>query len=212
MSVTTETRSLKFWQGINQALVEEMDRDEKTFLIGEDVARLKTRRDRYEDKLLARELEREITRLAKRRKQCIDRLLAKLGKHDDLKARFDLLASVPAIGPLLGLTLVIRMPELGRMTRGEAAALAGVAPFNNDSGQHAGQRHIQGGRGRVRRMLWLAAFSGAQRWNPILVALYKRLTDAGKHHKLAVTACARKLIEIANAILSRRTPWQQAPI
>lgn len=180
--------------------------------LGEDVARLKTRRDRYEDKLLKRDLEREIARLAKRRKQWIAKLLAKLAGHGDLKVRFDLVTSVPAIGPLLGLTLVIRMPELGRMTRGEAAALVGVAPFNNDSGQYAGQRHIQGGRGRVRRMLWLAAFSGCQRWNPILVQLYKRLSAAGKHHKVAVTACARKLIEIANAVLARETPWRKASI
>jgi transposase len=180
--------------------------------LGEDVARLKTRRDRYEDKVLKRDLECEIARLSKRRKQWIAKLLAKLASHDDLKARFDLVTSIPAIGPLLGLTLVIRMPELGKMTRNEAAALVGVAPFNNDSGKYAGQRHIQGGRGRVRRMLWLAAFSGGQRWNPILVALYKRLIAAGKHHKVAVTACARKLVEIANAILARGTPWREPTI
>jgi transposase len=178
--------------------------------LGEDVARLKTRRDRYEAKALKADLKREIARLSKRRKQWIDRLLVKLAKYDDLKARFELLTSIPAIGTLLGLTLVIRMPELGTMTRAEAAALVGVAPFNNDSGSYAGERHIQGGRARVRRMLWLAAFSGGQRWNPILVVLYRRLTAAGKHHKVAVTACARKLIEIANAVLTRQTPWQDA--
>jgi len=178
--------------------------------IGEDVARLKTRRERFEAKRHKRWLESEIARLEKHRKAEIAKLTAGLRKHADLAARFDLLFSVPAIGPMLALTFVIRMPELGQMTRGQAAALVGVAPFNADSGQYRGQRHIQGGRSRVRRIVWLAAFAGSQRWNPILVALYKRLLAAGKHHKVAVTACARKLVEIANAVLSRGTPWRDA--
>jgi transposase len=178
--------------------------------IGEDVAKLKTRRERFEAKRHKRFLESEIARLDKRRKAEIARLTADLCKHDDLAARYDLLFTVPTIGPLLALSLVIRMPELGRITRGQAAALVGVAPFNADSGQYKGQRHIQGGRARVRRMVWLAAFAGSQRWNPILVAFYKRLIAAGKHHKVAVTACARKLVEIANAVLARGTPWREA--
>lgn len=176
--------------------------------IGEDVARLKTRRDRFESKALMRYLESEISRLTKRRMGEIKKLTANLHKHADLKARFELLISIPAVGPLLALTLVIRMPELGRMNRAEAAALVGVAPFNCDSGEHAGERHIQAGRHRVRRMVFLAAFTGSQHWNPLLMALYRRLTAAGKHHKVAVIACARKLIEIANAILARGTPWR----
>jgi transposase len=180
--------------------------------IGEDIARLKTRRDRFEAKAILRTIEALITRLAKQRKAEIAKLTAKLARHPDLEARLVLLGSVPTIGPILALTLVVRMPELGHINRAEAAALVGLAPFNRDSGKHAGERHIQGGRFRVRRITWLAAFSGCQRWNPILVQLYKRLVAAGKPHKVAVTACARKLIEIANAVLARGTPWRQATI
>lgn len=180
--------------------------------IGEDVARLKTRRDRFEAKSILRYIEGLIARLSKQRKAEIAKLTAKLSRHRDLEMRLALLSSVPSIGPILALTLVVRMPELGHIKRGEAAALAGLAPFNRDSGKHAGERHIQGGRFRVRRIAWLAAFSGSQRWNPILVQLYKRLVAAGKPHKVAVTACARKLIEIANAVLSRGTPWRQTVV
>lgn len=178
--------------------------------ITEDIARIKTRRDRFENKSIARYLAGEIARLTKRRKAEIARLIAELSRLADLKRRFELLLSIPGIGQLMALTLVVRMPELGAMSRAEAAALVGVAPFNRDSGEHAGERHIQGGRHRVRRMAFLAAFTASQHWNPILKALYRRLISVGKHHKVAVTACARKLIEIANAILTRGTPWTDA--
>lgn len=179
--------------------------------IGEDIARLKTRRERFEAKALLRYLDTQIASLSKRRKREIAKLTSKLKLQPDLKARFELLQSIPAIGEIAALTLVVRMPELGHIGRNQAAALVGVAPFNCDSGKHAGERRIQGGRHRVRRVVYLAAFSGAQHWNPILLALYRRLIAAGKHHKVAVTACARKLLEIANAILARGTPWTDAP-
>lgn len=179
--------------------------------ITEDIARLKTRRDRFESKAMLRYLASEIARLSKRRKAELQRLTTILCKQADLKQRLELLLSIPGVGQLLALTLVIRMPELGHMDRAQAAALVGVAPINEDSGEHAGPRHIQGGRHRVRRMLFLAAFTASQHWNPLLQALYRRLLAAGKHHKVAVVACARKLIEIANAILTRGTPWLDAP-
>ncbi len=178
--------------------------------IGEDVARLKTRRDRYSLPAPKRYLESEILRLSKRRDKEIALLLAKLRHHADLALKLDLLESIPGLGPLTALSFVLRLPELGRMTRAEAAALVGLAPLDDDSGEHTGERHIAGGRKRLRRSVYQAAFSASQRWNPILVALYKRLTAAGKHHKVATVACARKLVEIANAILARATPWRDS--
>ena len=83
------------------------------------------------------------------------------------------------------------MPELGRVSREEAAALAGLAPFDNDSGKHKGQRQIAGGRGRLRRSLFAAALPAAFRWNKALVALYTRLKARGKSHNAALIACAR---------------------
>jgi transposase len=115
--------------------------------------------------------------------------------------------SVPGIGERTALALIIRMPELGRLSREQAAALAGLAPFDDDSGKHKGQRRIAGGRARLRRSLFAAALPAAFRWNKALVALYQRLTARGKAHKAALTACARKLLVYANTVAQRGTPW-----
>jgi len=96
--------------------------------------------------------------------------------------------------------LLALMPELGTLSEIQAAALAGVAPFNCDSGQHRGQRHIQGGRHQVRSTLYMAALV-ASRFNPILKALYLRLLAQGKPKKLALTVLMRKLIILANKLL-----------
>ena len=104
-----------------------------------DIARLKARRAR--------------------RDACASSAL--LRAHDDLARRLDLVLSVPGIGERTALALIIRMPELGRISREQAAALAGLAPFDDDSGKHKGQRHIAGGRGRLRRSLFAAALAGS---------------------------------------------------
>jgi transposase len=129
--------------------------------------------------------------------------------HPDLAQRLELLTSIPGIGEPTALALLIRMPELGQLTREQAAALAGLAPFDRDSGAHNGRRSIAGGRTRLRKSLYAAALPAAFRWNPHLVALYQRLTAAGKPHKLALVACARKLVIFANTVLTRGTPWIQ---
>jgi transposase len=176
--------------------------------LGADIARSKTRLESYGDAACRRALESAIAWLERRRKAALADLLARLRRQADLAQRFDLLLSIPGIGELSALTLVIRMPELGRMTRAEAAALAGVAPFDDDSGQRRGERHIAGGRAPLRRALYLAAFAGT-RWNSALKETYERLTGGGKAHKIAVIACARKLLAIANAVLARGTPWSK---
>lgn len=175
--------------------------------ITEDIARQKTRRDRFTDPAHRGYIDAEIQRLTAQRLDQIAALQARVEAEPDLARRLHLLQTIPAIGILTALAFVVRMPELGRMTREQAAALVGVAPFNDDTGQTQGQRHIAGGRKRLRRLVFLAAFAGAVRWNPILVALYQRLRAAGKHHTLAIVACARKLVEIANAVLARDTQW-----
>lgn len=175
----------------------------------DDIGRLKTRRDRFTSPELCGIVEDEIKRLELLRKQQIAVLVGSLRQHADLKQRYDLLQTIPGIGVMSALTLAIRMPELGRVSRQQAAALAGLAPFNCDSGEHAGQRRIRGGRRRVRTMLFMAAFSAAMHWNPILVALRERLAATGKHHNKIMIACARKLLEIANAVLKRATKWEE---
>jgi transposase len=179
--------------------------------LAEDIARLKTRLERYSDAAPLRFLKAEIQRLTKCRAKQLARLISLLRAAPDLARRFDILISIPGVGEITAVTFVIRMPELGRLSRAEAAALVGVAPFNADSGEQAGQRHIAGGRSRLRRAVFLAAFAAAQHWNPLLQATYRRLRDAGKHHTVATVACARKLVAIANALIARDAPWQPEP-
>ncbi len=153
----------------------------------------------------------DIARLKARRAAELLRIVEELRAHDDLARRLDLVLSVPGIGERTALALIIRMPELGRISREEAAALAGLAPFDDDSGTHKGQRHIAGGRARLRRSLFAAALPAAFRWNKALVDLYARLIARGKAHNAALIACARKLLIYANTVVARGTPWVEKP-
>lgn len=125
-----------------------------------------------------------------------------------LRPRYELLTSLPGVGPIVAISLLVRMPELGGMRRGQAASLLGVAPHARESGQWKGQRFIAGGRTRPRRMLYLAALA-ARRHDSALSAFADRLTDRGKPPKLAIVAVMRKLIEAANLVLKRQRPWSQ---
>jgi transposase len=179
--------------------------------IEEDLARAKTRREGFREARQQARLGQEVERLKALRKSELIALRRELRRHDDLAQRLDLLQSIPGLGERTALSLVIRMPELGRLSREEAAGLAGLAPFDDDSGQRQGLRRICGGRGRVRRSLFAAALPAAFRWNSQLISFYCRLTAAGKPHKLALIACARKLLIYANTVLARGTPWTQVP-
>jgi transposase len=175
--------------------------------IEEDIARAKTRREGFKETRQIELLDQEIKRLKARRAQELKDLTGELHQHADLTRRLDLIESVPGYGRRTALSLLVRLPELGTLSREQVAALAGLAPFDDDSGQHKGTRHIAGGRSRVRKSLYAAALPAAFQWNPQLVALYRRLTAAGKPHKLALVACARKLLIFANTVLARGTPW-----
>jgi transposase len=118
----------------------------------------------------------------------------------------DLLRSVPGIGPGAAATLIAFMPELGSLSRRQIASLAGVAPFNVDSGNHTGKRRVQGGRAIVRRSLYMACVP-ALRFNPAIRAFYDRLRQAGKPFKVAITACMRKMLTTLNAMIRNSTPW-----
>lgn len=123
-----------------------------------------------------------------------------------LRRRYELLTSLPGIGPIVAISLLVRMPELGDMQRGQAASLLGVAPHARESGQWKGQRFIAGGRSRPRRMIYLAALA-ARRHDKTLNAFADRLSARGKPPKLAIVAVMRKLIEAANLVLKRQLPW-----
>jgi transposase len=182
-----------------------------TFLeqLEEDVARFKNRLEQTEDPELRRLVNSDIKRLKERKVEQIRNIARRLRAHDDLARRFELVLSIPGIGERTALALLIRMPELGRISREEAAALAGLAPFDHDSGKYKGQRHIAGGRGRLRRSLFAAALPAAFRWNKALIDLYARLIAKGKAHNAALIACARKLLIYANTVVQRGTPWTE---
>jgi transposase len=120
--------------------------------------------------------------------------------------KYELLSGVPGVGPVLSVALLADLPELGRLNRREVAALAGVAPFNQDSGTLHGQRKIAGGRKRLRRVLYAATVAAA-RCNPLLRPFYQRLRAAGKPPKVARVAVMRKLLTILNLMLKTHTAW-----
>jgi len=136
---------------------------------------------------------------------------------DDLRQRLrtsplwreqdDLLQSVPGIGPILSLTLLAELPELGRLSHGQIAALVGVAPLNRDSGSLRGRRAVWGGRRAVRTALYMGTLR-ATRCNPAIRVFYERLLAAGKAKKVALVACMHKLLTILNAMVKHPSSWQ----
>ncbi len=118
----------------------------------------------------------------------------------------DLLRSVPGVGPQVSLTLLAYLPELGKLNRKQIAALVGVAPFNRDSGPYRGKRSVWGGRAMVRKTLYMGALV-ATRFNPVLSEFYRRLLDAGKPKMVALTAYARKLLNILNCMARTGVHW-----
>jgi transposase len=182
-----------------------------TFLeqLEEDIARFKTRLEQTKEPELRRLVNSDIKQLKERKVTQIRNIAKRLRAHDDLARRLELVLSIPGIGERTALALLIRMPELGRISREEAAALAGLAPFDHDSGKYKGQRHIAGGRGRLRRSLFAAALPASFRWNKALIDLYGRLIAKGKAHNAAIIACARKLLIYANIVVQRGTPWTE---
>ena len=152
------------------------------------------------DKNLLRLIAKTVAFLQKQVAQLEALIQTKLAASPDLLAKANRLQEVQGIGLLTATSLLALMPELGSLSDTQAAALAGVAPFNHDSGQFRGQRHIFGGRSQVRSVLYMAALV-ASRHNPVLKPLYLRLLARGKAKKLALTALMRKLIVLANHLL-----------
>lgn len=127
--------------------------------------------------------------------------------RQSLTNELQLLMSAPGVGPETARTLLIELPELGKLTRRGAAALVGLAPFNVDSGAMRGQRHIRGGRATVRRALYMAA-NAARRFDATFRSVYEGLVARGKPKKVALIACARKLLVVLNAMMAARAAWR----
>jgi transposase len=167
----------------------------------------KNRLEKAEDIFLRRQINEHLAFL-KQQLQDVDRTISGHIKADrEQSGRFGILTSVPGVGEVTASILLADMPELGALTERQVAALAGVAPLNNDSGQMRGQRHIWGGRISVRCALYMATIC-AIRHNPAIKTYYQRLRTNGKPAKVAITASMRKLLIILNALLKQNRKWQ----
>jgi transposase len=188
-----------------------------------------TRRRQLVDQLVSEKNRRsgpQLQRLdgSSRVKQSVDRHIAWLEKEiakfdDQIKERIqnspawkqkdELLQSVPGVGPTTSANLLAHLPELGQLGHKQIAALAGLAPYNVDSGQRSSPRHIRGGRAGARTALYMATVTAVTH-NPSLRTFHRRLLAAGKAGQVALTACMRKLLTILNAILRDNRPWNPA--
>lgn len=161
--------------------------------------------ENLKDNALRRQTERRKAALSRERGQIDARLAAQIAAHETWHDLCQRLQTVPGVGPVLAATLIALLPELGALSRRAIASLVGVAPFDDDSGKHRGERHIQGGRTALRHVLYMAALAAMQH-NPVLAAFAKRL--AGKKPKVIIVACMRKLLVIVNAIVRDQTTWR----
>jgi transposase len=135
---------------------------------------------------------------------------AKVKVIPDLAERAEIITSVPGLGEISANNLVAGMPELGQVSDKIAAALIGVAPYDDDSGKRRGERHVKAGRRWVRNAIYMPCVGAATLNNPVLKAYYQRLLAKGKEKKVAIIACMRKLIVILNTMLARRQKWDPA--
>ncbi len=173
------------------------------------VATIQAERNRHattQDPWIARQITALLRVLERQRIAVETQIASHIEARDHLADQARRLQTMPGIGPTLCAALLARLPELGQLDAKKIAALAGLAPHACDSGLHRGKRRIWGGRADVRRALYLAAFI-ASRYDPTIRAFRKRLQDAGKPTKLAITACARKLLTILNAMMRDQTDY-----
>jgi transposase len=154
-----------------------------------------------------RNIQKMINLLTKQIAKVDDDLDTTIRRSPVWREREDLLSSVAGVGTTTARTMLTQLPELGQLNRREIAALVGVAPFNNDSGKRKGQRGIRGGRAEVRSVLYMATVT-AVRCNPQIRTVYERLLAAGKKPKVALIACARKLLTVLNAMMRTNTTWR----
>ena len=163
--------------------------------------------------IMPKELQGSIARLIKALDIEIKSLDQALDQAVDKNAAWrdkrEILTSMPGIGNTVAYTLLGDMPELGTLRRKQIAALAGVAPFNRDSGRMRGKRRIRGGRASTRTVLYLSSMT-AIRFNPDIKRFYERLVQSGKHKKVALIACIRKIITALNAMLRDNVKWRTA--
>jgi len=159
-------------------------------------------------KFLKSDSQRGIHHLQKQLGKVDKELDTRVDAEDQWREKRDILLSMPGIGPAVVNTLLGDLPELGQLTQKQAAALTGVAPYNRDSDKLRGKRRIRGGRHSVRTILFMASLTSIQH-NKVIRAFYRHLVAQGKHKKVALTACIRKMIIILNAMVRDGKTWNE---
>lgn len=169
-------------------------------------AQEKNRRSEAEDRAMVERIARLIEILDREIAEIEVDIGALINAEPELADDAQLMRSMPGVGPVACMQLIAQMPELGRIGPKQAAALAGLAPFNVDSGAYRGKRKIGGGRKRVRDALYMAALNAVRRADHFKT-FYARLRNAGKGAKLALIAVARKLLTVLNAMMRDRKAY-----
>lgn len=178
------------------------------------IARLKEKIEGWDEHEQPKAVQKAYRTLLKAVALQLDRLegiiAAKIDKTEPFAQRAEIIQSVPGLAGTAAAGIIAFLPELGLVDRQAASALLGVAPFNDDSGKRHGERHIQGGRRKLRKLLFMPIVGAATQHNPVLKACYQRLIAKGKKAKVALIACLRKLIGILNTMLARGEKWDPA--
>jgi transposase len=175
----------------------------------EEQVRVRNQAEQVRDPMLRRMAARRLNRMKADVVLLEKRLAAAVAADPDLAERDRLMRSVPGVGPVLSWTLMAHLPELGRLSHKQIAALVGVAPYDRQSGTLKGRSMIRGGRAVVRNVAYMAALIGA-RHNPVLAAMKQRLTEKGKPGKVVIVALINKLMTLLNAIIRDRSEWRIA--
>lgn len=178
--------------------------------IVDDLSDLKRQLQTMENALIRRQMRARIAMCDRHRKELEQTIQGVIDTTPKLKARYDILTSIPHIGRTTAALLLSELTELGQANAREIAALAGVAPMNWDSGKRQGNRMIRGGRQAVRKALYMCAVSCVRRSNP-LGHTYRNLIKRGKNPKVALTAVMRKLVIIANTLIAENRLWEPQP-
>jgi transposase len=167
----------------------------------------KNRLSRTRDPFIRQDINSVIETLSQRIRRMDRQIANSIKSKPRWQAKNAIMRSVPSIGPVTASTLIADMPEMGETNRKEAASLAGVAPFNDDSGDRKGDKAVSDGRRAARSALYMATVTAIRR-NPVIKQFYDRLIARGKPAKVALTACARKLLTILNAMLYTNQTWK----
>ena len=181
-------------------------RNDITAMIVAEKNRLRTTTDQW----IQRSILQHIRALQGSQAKAEAEMEAVIQEHDELRDQSVRLRCIKGIGAVVSATIIVQLPELGQLDRRRIAALAGLAPHANDSGHRRGKRSIWGGRGTLRRCLYLPALT-ASRFDPRFRAFKERLIAAGKARKLVIVACARKLLTVLNAMTRAGTTYRDFP-